>query len=248
LIIYLIANKYTRLQPFGKVVEAASRAMLQQLTSIEETGALPFDELVEFIDVKGKCRCADSTPNARTLQRVARDSYSLPARLQAPVNLILGFSLQHIAFLERQAQRLDRAIGEHMTAIPHTLEILAGMSTVYAGGIIAEIAGIERFGGDEAKVAKFADCKWRRHQWGIFEAEEKRLTRAGNSYVRYYCETANAVRMHAAECADYYDRKYREVRKHQHKRTAVLTARKLVRLVVRLLTTNQPYQSWRAMS
>ena len=33
-----------------------------------------------------------------------------------------------------------------------------------------------------------------------------------------------------------------EVRKHQHKRAIVLTARKLVRLVVRLLTTNQRHQ------
>jgi hypothetical protein len=42
--------------------------------------------------------------------------------------------------------------------------------------------------------------------------------------------------------ADYYNRKYKEVRKHQHKRAVVLTARKLVRLVVRLLTTNEPYR------
>jgi hypothetical protein len=33
------------------------------------------------------------------------------------------------------------------------------------------------------------------------------------------------------------NRKYKEVRKHQHKRAVVLTARKLVRIVVRLLTT-----------
>ena len=40
--------------------------------------------------------------------------------------------------------------------------------------------------------------------------------------------------------------------KHQHRRAVVLTARKLVRLVVRLLTTNQPYQPrsqpWRLTS
>ncbi|MBU0491164.1 MAG: hypothetical protein KKA73_14695 [Chloroflexi bacterium] len=45
-----------------------------------------------------------------------------------------------------------------------------------------------------------------------------------------------------AEYTAYYNRKHDEVRKHQHKRALVLTARKLVRLVVRLLTTNQVYQ------
>ena len=64
-----------------------------------------------------------------------------------------------------------------------------------------------------------------------------------NRYLRFYfCEAANAVRMHDMAYAAYYDRKFHEVRKHQHKRAIVLTARKLVRLVVRLLTTNQPYQ------
>lgn len=48
--------------------------------------------------------------------------------------------------------------------------------------------------------------------------------------------------MRDAEYAAYYDRKYHEVPKHQHKRAITLTARKLVRLVVRLLTTNQPYR------
>jgi hypothetical protein len=54
--------------------------------------------------------------------------------------------------------------------------------------------------------------------------------------------------MHDAEYAAYYERKYREVRQHQHKRAVVLSARKLVRLVVRLLTTNQPYQVSRPAS
>ncbi len=248
-VIYLKASEYTRLQPFGKVFGAASRAVLQEFASLEEIAALPFTELVEFIDVKGKRRFADPTQNARTLQQVALDSYTLPTALQAPVNLILDFSLQHIAFLERQEQRLNTAIAEQMVAIPHTLDTIPGIGPVYASGIIAEIAGIERFGGDESKVAKFAGFKWRRHQSGTFEAEETRLTRTGNRYVRYYfCEAANAVRMHTAEYAAYYDRKYREVRKHQHKRAVVLTARKLVRLVVRLLTTNQPYQPRRTMA
>jgi hypothetical protein len=48
--------------------------------------------------------------------------------------------------------------------------------------------------------------------------------------------------MRDAEYKAFYERKYHEVRKHQHKRAIVLTARKLVRLVVRLLTTNEPYR------
>lgn len=38
------------------------------------------------------------------------------------------------------------------------------------------------------------------------------------------------------------------MRTHRQKRALVLTARKLVRLVVRLLTTNQPYQPRKEVS
>jgi hypothetical protein len=54
--------------------------------------------------------------------------------------------------------------------------------------------------------------------------------------------------MHDREYGTYYERKYHEVRQHQHKRAIVLTARKLVRLVVRLLTSHQAYQPRRPTS
>ena len=182
----------------------------------------------------------------RRLQQVARDSYRLPVALEQPVNQVLTLSLQHIGFLERQIQRLEGAVAAQLTEIPHTLETIPGIGPVYAGGIISEIGDLARFGYDETKVAKFAGCKWKRHQSGQFTAEERELTRTGNKYLRYYlCEAANTVRMHTPEYAAYYERKYWEVRQHQHKRAVVLTARKLVRLVVRLLTTNQAYQARR---
>ena len=39
----------------------------------------------------------------------------------------------------------------------------------------------------------------------------------------------------------YYDLKFKEVNKYQHKRALALTARKLVRLVFRLLKDNRLY-------
>ena len=242
-ILYLKASEYTRLKPFSNVFGAASRAVLQEFASIEEIAAIPFDELVEFIDRKGKRRFPDPTENARKLQRVARDSYSLPEALQQPVNLVLGMSLKYITFLERQVKRLDTAIAHQLENIPHTLDTIPGMGPVFCAGIIAEIGDPARFNYDQAKVAKYAGFKWRKRQSADFQAEETRLTRTGNRYLRYYlCEAANRVRMCDSEYAAYYERKFHEVRKHQHKRAIVLTARKLVRLVVRLLTTNQPYQ------
>jgi hypothetical protein len=143
---------------------------------------------------------------------VAHDSYRLPQALQLPVHQILSFCLQHITFLDTQIKRLDTAIAETLTTIPHTLETIPGIGPVFAGGIVAEVGDVARFAYDQAKVAKFAGFKWHKHQSGDFTAEETRLTGTGNRYLRYYfCEAANAVRMHDREYAAYYERKYREI-------------------------------------
>lgn len=243
-ILYLKASAYTEVQPFADPFGVASQAVIEEFASIEDVAHLPLADLEEFIDRHGKRRFADPAHTARLLQQAAQESYPLPAALQEPVNLILHSCLQHISHLEQFEKRIDVAIAERLSALPHTLQTIPGIGPVYAAGLVAEIGGMERFGAQEAKVAKFAGFKWRRHQSADFDADETRLTRTGNRYLRYYfCEAANRVRLQDAEYAAYYDRKYHEVRLHQHKRAIVLTARKLVRLVVRLLTTNQPYQA-----
>jgi len=241
--LYLKASEYTHLKPFTTTFGAASRAAIKQFASLEDIAAIPLQELTEFIDAKGKRRFADPQANARRLKQVAQDSYPLAPGLEEPLNLILDQSLQHIAFLERRIKRLDVAIDERLQHIPHTLDTIPGIGPVFSAGIMAEIGDLSRFQCDEAKVAKFAGLTWRQTQSGDFRAQETRISRCGNRYLRYYlCEAANSVRLCDPEYAAYYQRKHDEVPKHQHKRAIVLTARKLVRLVVRLLTTNQPYR------
>jgi len=244
-IIYLKASEYTHRdkKPFKNVFGAASRAVLQEFASIEEIATLDFAELVEFIDLKGKRRFADPEVNARKLLQVVADSYPLPQALQQPINTILSLSFKHITFLEGQQKRLTATIADQLTTIPNTLQTIPGIGPVFSAGLITEIGPLDRFDFKETKVAKFAGLMWRKSQSDEFQAQHTPLIRNCNRYLRYYfCEAANAVRMHDADYKAYYDRKYYEVRKHQHKRAIVLTARKLVRLIVRLLTTNQPYR------
>jgi len=241
--LYLKASEYTRLQPFSDVFGATSRALLQDYANIEEIAAIPFDDLVEIIDQLGKRRFADPEDKARKLLAVARDSYALSEDLQAPVNLVLQQSSQQITSLQRLLKRTETAISDALQLIPNSLQTIPGIGATFAAGILSEIGDPIRFDCDQAKIAKLAGLTWRQSQSADFEAEETRLSHSGNRYLRYYfCEGANSVRMRDAAYRAYYERKYHEVRLHQHKRAIVLTARKLVRLVVRLLTTNQPYR------
>jgi transposase len=243
-LLYLKASEYRADHPFSDVFGATSRAVLEEFAACEEIAVMPLDSLIAWLDSQAKGRFPDPAHVARELQQVAQDSYPLDPQLQQPINYVLAWSFELVHFLERQLQRTNAAIAEAMQHLPpHTLNTIPGFGPVFSAGIIAEIGHAERFAQDEAKVAQFSGLHWRQTESADYKAEETRLTKRGNAYLRYYfCEAANVVRMHDAEYAAYYQRKHDEVRKHQHRRAVTLTARKLVRLVVRLLTTNQPYQ------
>lgn len=247
--VYLKASAYTAKEtvPFSDVFGATSRAVLREFASLEEIAAMPFEELVEWLDVKGKRRFPNPEENARRLRQVAQTSFQLPQAWANIVHDIVSLNLRHISLLETLIKRVDTAIAQEMEQIPNSLTTIPGIGPVFAAGIIAEIGNLARFDYNQAKVASYAGLKWKRNQSGDFEAQETRRTRSGNRFLRYYlCEAAQVVRMHAPEYRAYYQRKYQEVSKHQHRRAIVLTARKLVRLVVRLLTTNEPYRPRKA--
>jgi transposase len=244
-ILYLKASEYSNddKQAFCNLFGAASRAVLQEFVSMEEVAAMPFDELVAWLDDQGKHRFPNPAENAKRLQRIASDSYPLSEALQPAVHLVVSLSLKNISNLEALSKRLETAIAEQMETIPNTLETIPGFGPILAAGIIAEIGGVERFDCNQAKVAKFAGFKWRKSGSAEFQSEESHLTRTGNPYLRYYfCEAAFSVQRCDSEYGAFFQRKFKEARTHRHKRATVLTARKLVRLVVRLLATNQPYQ------
>jgi transposase len=244
-LVYLKATDYSDIhaRPFSNVFGATSQAILREFATLDEIAEMPFDDLVEWLDVKGKRRFTNPEENARKLQRVASDAYQLPEEWAAIIHDIISLNLRHMSLLQDLIRRVENAIAQQMDNIPQTIDTIPGIGPVFAAGIIAEIGDLARFDFNEAKVASYAGLKWPRSQSADFEAEDTKLSRSGNRFLRYYfCEAAQVVRLHVPEYRIYYNRKFREVRRHQHKRAIVLTARKLVRLVVRLLTTNQPYR------
>ena len=246
-IIYLKISEYSvpDKQPFSDVFGATSRAVLTEFDSLAQILAMSLDDLAAWINQRGKGRFADPADTARKLQTVAQDSFVLPQSFQRPIQIALGLSLQQISTLEKQLKQLDIAITEELTALelPPTISTVPGIGPVFAAGLIAEIGDVTRFDNDDDKVAKMAGFKWRRHQSADFVAEDTPISKHFNHYLRYYfCEAAQSVRIREPEYAAYYKKKFDEATKHHHKRALVLTARKLVRLVVHLLATRQTYQ------
>ena len=91
----------------------------------------------------------------------------------------------------------------------------------------------------KAALAKYAGLAWQQHQSGNFEAQTTRMIHSSNRFLKYYlCEAAFSLVRCDKEYRDFYNLKYKEVNRFQHKRALALTARKLVRLVFRLLKDN----------
>ncbi len=220
---------------------ATTFALMERFETVDELAYADLDELTAFIDEKGR-NFADPAAKAKAIQAAARNSYRLPVTVNASVNQAMAVSIATMRALEKQIKVLDKAIEQQFKIIPNTLTSIPGIGKVYSAGIIAEIGDVNRFQ-SQASVAKFAGLVWTQHQSGEFEAQDRKLIKSGNRFLRYYLlEAANSVRRCDSEFRRYYDLKYKEVNRHQHKRALALTARKLVRLVFRLLKDDRLYR------
>lgn len=219
---------------------ATTIALMERFETVDDLANADLDELTAFIDEKGR-NFADPAAKAKAIQIAARDSYRLPVTVNDSVNQAMAVSIASMRAMEKQVKVLDKAIEQQFEIIPNTLTSIPGIGKVYSAGIIAEIGDIRRFN-SQAAVAKYAGLVWTRDQSGDFEAEHSKMIKSGNRYLRYYLlEAANSVRRCDSEFRRYYDLKYHEVNRYQHKRALALTARKLVRLVFRLLKDNRLY-------
>jgi len=120
---------------------------------------------------------------------------------------------------------------------------IPGIGPLFASAILAEIGSVKSFP-SHAALAKYAGLVWNLNQSGNYQAEDTNLSKAGNRYLRYYLiEAANSVRIHSPAYNEFYNKKFHEVKTHQHKRALALTSRKLIRLIFGLLDKNQLYSS-----
>jgi hypothetical protein len=262
--LFLRASAYRRIKPFSDVFGLTSRLVLTQQPSLDQLADLPVEDLALHLHELSGHHLRDPFNNARKLKRVAQESFALDPRLALPVQRILDLTLEHIRFLEGQIECVNQWIATELRHRPHIQQLatIPGVGPVFSSGMGAEIGEIQRFlqghkwdakrkryrprnlRDAEDAVAKIAGLWWPRSSSGDFEAQDRRMAKTGNRYLRYYLiQAANKMRTNIPEYAAFYARKYDEASKHHHKRALVLTARKSVGLVVGLLHRNEPYRS-----
>ena len=215
--------------------------LMEHYDTVDDIANASLDDLTNFVRDSGRGRFEDPEAFAKAVQKAARSSYRLPKTVNDSVNQVMAVSIAGMRALEAQIKQLNKAIESQFEIIPNTLISILGIGKVYSAGIIAEIGDIHRFK-SQAAVAKYAGLAWSQHQSGRFEGEATHMIKSGNRYLRYYLlEAANSVRRYDSEYRNFYNRKFKEVNKFQHKRALALTARKLVRLIFKLLKENRLY-------
>lgn len=234
---YMVSNIYLKFselavldkqeRPFSNTYGVTSAAVLTDFLSLDDIAYSSIEELIEFISEKGRNRFSDPAKTAKLLQKAARDSYRLDKVLYEPLNVSIASSFNVIQALQNEIKVIDKAIEKTIKGLNTTeyqsLTSIPGIGPVLASGILSEIGTIHSFHSHNA-LAKYAGLTWRVNQSGNFQAEQTRMTKTGNKYLRYYLiEAANSVRKHVPEYKEYYSKKFNEVNNHSHKRALALT-------------------------
>src|SRR5690606_31529683 len=121
--------------PFSNTFGATSLAVIQELEP-EQILTMSMEELIQFLQDKGKNRFDNPEEIATYLKKIARSSYRLDKTMADPVNISMATTLSVIKHLESEVKKLDKEIAKIMKGIPQTLTSVKGIGPVFAAGII----------------------------------------------------------------------------------------------------------------
>lgn len=164
-------------------------------------------------------------------------------RMQAVQRKLIGFSLDHMAFLEEQITALDQEVAAHLLAseLQQQYEILPtvpGVKQEAASSLLAELGPDMRVFGSGAKCSAWAGVAPGNNE----SAGRKKRAPAlrGNPWVRStLVECAwSASRKNGSEFQQQYERLKPRL---GHKRAIVAVAHSLTLVIFHLLATQQPY-------
>jgi len=226
---------------------------------------LSLEQLTERLCQLSPRELRDPRGTAQRLHAALHHSYPLPDTLDPTVQIVLQRLASLLEALQQQLEHVEADIAAQIQSAPYPevgwLDSIPGIGKVFSAAIAAEIAGIQRFADPpkwdpkhhtyrarnardiEDALAKYAGLWWPQNASGQLEAEECPLSKRGNAYLRYFTLlAADRMRLFIPSYARYYQSKFQQTPKHQHKRALVLTGRKALGLFVGLLLHQEDYR------
>lgn len=231
--------------PFSNKYGATIEAILTEYTTNDNIVNSSIEDIVAFINSKSRDLISDPKKTAKIVQAAARNSYRVDKCLYKPLTVSIASSFNCISSFEKELKAIDNAILQIVKGLnPDEYTVLysiPGIGKLYSAGILAELGYIKAFRNADS-LSKYCDIVWNDNDSDDFEAEDKRMSKAGNHYLRYYIIiTTGSVINHCPRYKRFYQNKYDETRNHQHKRALAMTSRKFIRMHYGLLDKSQFY-------
>ena len=216
------------------VTQAAIKALLLELPSARQIAACRIDRLTNLLRTASKGRYGRA--KAEEIKSLAQQSIGANS---PAVALELQLTLQHLDFLLQQINELDKAIRTAVSQPQSPILSIPGIGPTLAAIILAEIGDIHRFSSPD-KLQAFAGLDPSTCQSGKFKADKTPMVKHGSTYLRW--ALMQAARLAPVHCETYG--RYLAVKQAQGKHYFVAlghTAKKLIRVIFRILSANEVY-------
>lgn len=133
------------------------------------------------------------------------------------ITISIVSSFNCISSFEKELKAIDKAILRTVQGLNPgeytVLNSIPGIGKVYSAGILAEIGSVKAFKNADS-LAKYCGIVWNDNDSGDFDSEDKRVSKAGNHYLRYYIiEATGSVIRHCPKCERLCQKKFAETRK-----------------------------------
>src|SRR5690606_7640560 len=127
--------------PFSSTFGTTSLAVIEELDP-ETIAEMELEELISFLQEKGKNRFAEPEELAKYLEKIERFSDRRHETVDDPVNMLLSVTFNALQDMESQIKRFDKEMAKLMKGIPLSLTSVKVIGDVFATGLIAEIGDV----------------------------------------------------------------------------------------------------------
>lgn len=222
--LFLKFSGFTQDKIFSNKFGAASTAILEEFESVDELAYMDADELAAFIQKHGKGKFDNVDGIVSDLQKAAENSYR-------PPNGHCGFCKSDTRYFHVNHPSFagaDQGVRQsNRKAILHYPEYTYFCKRHRSGLCRRHHCQSRRrqpisLTGFSCQICRsYLDAASVR----TFEADDTHLIKSGNHHLRYcFCEAANSLRKCDPEFRRFYNLKFREVTKHQHRQRTIRAA------------------------
>ncbi|MEE4247009.1 MAG: IS110 family transposase [Kangiellaceae bacterium] len=213
------------------------------LYSLFEISSLPRDisrmNLTKLSNILVKAsRGKFNKETAHNLKNLASNSIGINDDI---INLEVKLAVERIKMLNQQISIVEEKASALLVNVSSVLTTIPGISENAACAILGYIGDIKRFSNAKQLIA-FAGLDPRTYQSGNFNATNTRMSKRGNSILRYHLiYSAHNIVKNNELFKQYYDRKISLGKKHYNALGHVAT--KLLRVIFKMLQDNISFQA-----